>query len=118
MAVYILSNRKTVCHKRERAESFSNNQYPVPDFGIARREFEDHQGIPKAVKKKNIVSVIDRIFVENDLPDTLKCEAGSHWGYLSGSRVQNDIFRNLNEADRNLVTNQIKNNENTFIIDY
>lgn len=65
---------------------------------------------------KDIVSVIDCTFVEDDILDTLKFEIGNHWGYLSSSMVQNDIFQNLYGIDRNLITKRIKNNENTFTI--
>lgn len=67
---------------------------------------------------KDIVSVIDCTFVEDDILDTFKFEVGNHWGYLSSSMVQNDIFQNLYGIDRNLITNRIKNNENTFTINY
>ncbi len=67
---------------------------------------------------KDIVSVIDCTFVEDDILDTFKFEVGNHWGYLSSSMVQNDIFQNLYGMDRNLITNRIKNNENTFTITY
>lgn len=67
---------------------------------------------------KDIVSVIDCTFVEDDILDTFKFEVGNHWGYLSSSMVQNDIFQNLYGIDRNLITNRIKNNENTFTITY
>jgi esterase/lipase superfamily enzyme len=65
---------------------------------------------------KDIVSVIDCTFVEDDLLNTFKFEAGNHWGYLSSSSVQNDIFQNLYGVDRNLITNRLKNNENIFTI--
>lgn len=67
---------------------------------------------------KDIVSVIDCTFVEDDILDTFKFEVGNHWGYLSSSMVQNDIFQNLYGIDRNLITNRIKDNENTFTITY
>lgn len=67
---------------------------------------------------KDIVSVIDCTFVEDDILDTFKFEVGNHWGYLSSSMVQNDIFQNLYGIDRNLIINRIKNNENTFTITY
>ncbi|WP_294296757.1 alpha/beta hydrolase [uncultured Chryseobacterium sp.] len=67
---------------------------------------------------KDIVSIIDCTFVEDDILNTFKFEIGNHWGYLSSSMVQNDIFQNLNGVDRNLITNRIKNNENTFTINY
>ena len=65
---------------------------------------------------KDIVSIIDCTFIENDLKNTLKFEIGNHWGYLSSSQVQHDIFQNLNGIDRNLITNRISNNENIFTI--
>ncbi|KAA0128137.1 alpha/beta hydrolase [Chryseobacterium sp. SN22] len=67
---------------------------------------------------KDIVSIIDCTFVEDDILDSFKFEAGNHWGYLSSSMVQNDIFQNLNGIDRNLITNRIKNNDYTFTINY
>lgn len=67
---------------------------------------------------KDIVSIIDCTFVEDDILDTFKFEVGNHWGYLSSSMVQNDVFQNLYGIDRNLITNRIKNNENIFTIDY
>lgn len=72
---------------------------------------------PSNIEKfKDIVSIIDCTFIENDLKNTLKFEIGNHWGYLSSSQVQNDIFQNLYGIDRNLITNRSKNNENTFTI--
>lgn len=65
---------------------------------------------------KDIVSIIDCTFIENDLKNTLKFEIGNHWGYLSSSQAQNDIFQNLNGIDRNLITSRVKNNENVFTI--
>ncbi|GAB0157588.1 hypothetical protein CHRYSEOSP005_28670 [Chryseobacterium sp. Alg-005] len=65
---------------------------------------------------KDIVSIIDCTFIEDDLLNTLKFDVGNHWGYLSSSQVQGDIFQNLNGIDRNLITNRLKNNENTFTI--
>lgn len=67
---------------------------------------------------KDIVSIIDCTFVEDDILDSFKFEVGNHWGYLSSSMVQNDIFQNLNGIDRNLITNRIKNNDYTFTINY
>lgn len=72
---------------------------------------------PSDIQKfTDIVSIIDCTFIENDLKNSLKFEIGNHWGYLSSSQVQNDIFQNLNGIDRNLITNRIKNNENIFTI--
>lgn len=72
---------------------------------------------PSDIQKfKDIVSIIDCTFIENDLKNGLKFELGNHWGYLSSSQVQNDIFQTLNGTDSNLITNRISNNENTFII--
>lgn len=65
---------------------------------------------------KDIVSVIDCTFVEDDILDTFKFEVGNHWGYLSSSMLQSDIFQNLYGIDRNLISNRIKNDENTFTI--
>ncbi|MDH6250499.1 esterase/lipase superfamily enzyme [Chryseobacterium sp. H1D6B] len=65
---------------------------------------------------KDIVSIIDCTFIENDLKKTLKFEIGNHWGYLSSSQVQHDIFQNLYGIDRNLITNRIKKSENVFTI--
>ncbi|ROI00382.1 alpha/beta hydrolase [Chryseobacterium daecheongense] len=65
---------------------------------------------------KDIVSIIDCTFIEDDLLNTLKFDVGNHWGYLSSSQVQRDIFQNLNGIDRNLITNRLKNNENIFTI--
>lgn len=65
---------------------------------------------------KDIVSVIDCTFVKDDLLNSFKFEAGNHWGYLSSSQVQSDIFQNLYGIDRNLITNRIANNENIFTI--
>jgi esterase/lipase superfamily enzyme len=72
---------------------------------------------PSDIEKfKDIVSIVDCTFIENDLKNGLKFEIGNHWGYLSSSQVQNDIFQTLNGIDRNLITNRISNNENTFTI--
>ncbi|PWN70590.1 alpha/beta hydrolase [Chryseobacterium phosphatilyticum] len=65
---------------------------------------------------KDIVSIIDCTFVKDDILSGLKFEIGNHWGYLSSSQVQNDIFQNLYGIDRNLITNRVKNNENIFTI--
>ena len=65
---------------------------------------------------KDIVSIIDCTFIENDLKNTLKFEIGNHWGYLSSSQVQHDIFQNLNGVDRNLITGRRKETENIFMI--
>lgn len=65
---------------------------------------------------KDIVSVIDCTFVKDDLLDSFKYEVGNHWGYLSSSQVQEDIFQNLYGIDRNLITNRSKDNENIFTI--
>lgn len=65
---------------------------------------------------KDIVSIIDCTFIEDDLLNTLKFDVGNHWGYLSSSQVQQDIFQNLNGIDRTLITNRLKNNENIFTI--
>ena len=65
---------------------------------------------------KDIVSIIDCTFVEDDLLDTFKFEVGNHWGYLSSSLVQDDIFQNLYGVDRNLISHRSKNNENFFTI--
>ncbi|QBJ86210.1 alpha/beta hydrolase [Chryseobacterium gleum] len=65
---------------------------------------------------KDIVSVIDCTFVKDDLLNSFKYEVGNHWGYLSSSQVQNDIFQNLYGIDRNLITNRSKESENIFTI--
>ncbi|WP_454047055.1 alpha/beta hydrolase [Chryseobacterium sp. Marseille-Q8038] len=65
---------------------------------------------------KDIVSVIDCTFVKDDLLDSFKYEVGNHWGYLSSSQVQEDIFQNLYGIDRNLITNRSKDSENIFTI--
>jgi hypothetical protein len=65
---------------------------------------------------KDIVSIIDCTFVKDDLLNSFKYEVGNHWGYLSSSQVQSDIFQTLNGIDRNLITNRTKNNENIFTI--
>lgn len=65
---------------------------------------------------KDIVSIIDCTYIENDILDSFKFEIGNHWGYLSSSQVQRDIFQNLYGVDRNLITNRTINNENIFTI--
>lgn len=65
---------------------------------------------------KDIVSIIDCTFVKDDLLNSFKYEVGNHWGYLSSSQVQYDIFQNLYGIDRNLITNRSKDNENIFTI--
>ncbi|MCW1961114.1 alpha/beta hydrolase [Chryseobacterium viscerum] len=65
---------------------------------------------------KDIVSIIDCTFVKDDLLNSFKYEVGNHWGYLSSSQVQADIFQNLSGIDRNLITNRSKENENIFTI--
>lgn len=72
---------------------------------------------PSDIEKfKDIVSVIDCTFVEDDVLNSFKFEVGNHWGYLSSSMVQNDIFQNLYGIDRNLITNRTKNSDNIFTI--
>lgn len=72
---------------------------------------------PSDIEKfKDIVSIIDCTFVKDDVLTGLKYDIGNHWGYLSSSQVQNDIFQNLYGVDRNLITNRSKNNENIFTI--
>ncbi|ANF51777.1 hypothetical protein A0O34_15245 [Chryseobacterium glaciei] len=72
---------------------------------------------PSDIQKfKDIVSIIDCTFVEDDVLSGLKYDIGNHWGYLSSSQVQNDIFQNLYGVDRNLITTRLKNNENIFTI--
>ncbi|SHM27508.1 alpha/beta hydrolase [Chryseobacterium polytrichastri] len=72
---------------------------------------------PSDIEKfKDIVSIIDCTFIENDLKNSLKFEIGNHWGYLSSSQVQRDIFQNLYGVDRNLITHRAKDNENIFTI--
>nr|WP_314497429.1 alpha/beta hydrolase [uncultured Chryseobacterium sp.] len=65
---------------------------------------------------KDVVSIIDCTYIENDLKDSFKFEFGNHWGYLSSSQAQNDILQTLNGIDSNLITNRIKNNDYTFSI--
>ncbi|SEH29319.1 alpha/beta hydrolase [Chryseobacterium culicis] len=65
---------------------------------------------------KDIVSIIDCTFVKDDLLNSFKYEVGNHWGYLSSSQVQNDIFQNLHGIDRNLITTRVKDSENVFTI--
>ncbi|MDW9380518.1 alpha/beta hydrolase [Chryseobacterium sp. JV558] len=65
---------------------------------------------------KDIVSIIDCTFVKDDLLNSFKYEVGNHWGYLSSSQVQADIFQTLNGIDRNLIINRSKDNENIFTI--
>lgn len=65
---------------------------------------------------KDIVSIIDCTFVKDDLLNSFKYEVGNHWGYLSSSHVQADIFQTLNGIDRNLIINRSKDNENIFTI--
>ncbi|AZA77465.1 alpha/beta hydrolase [Chryseobacterium sp. G0186] len=65
---------------------------------------------------KDIVSIIDCTYVKDDLLNSFRYEVGNHWGYLSSSQVQRDIFQNLYGIDRNLITKRTKNNENTFTI--
>ena len=72
---------------------------------------------PSDIEKfKDIISVIDCTFAEDDILDGLKYDIGNHWGYLSSSQVQSDIFQNLYGIDRNLITHRTKNNENIFTI--
>ena len=65
---------------------------------------------------KDVVSIIDCTFVKDDLLNSFKYEVGNHWGYLSSSQVQNDIFQNLYGIDRNLITHRSKDSENVFTI--
>lgn len=65
---------------------------------------------------KDIISIVDCTFIENDLKNSFKFEFGNHWEYLSSSEVQNDIFQTLNGIDRNLISNRVKNNDYTFTV--
>lgn len=65
---------------------------------------------------KDIVSVIDCTFVKDDILSSFKYEIGNHWGYLSSSMVQHDIFQTLYGVDRNLITGRSRDNENSFTI--
>ncbi|MBW7676485.1 alpha/beta hydrolase [Chryseobacterium chendengshani] len=65
---------------------------------------------------KDIVSIIDCTFIENDLKSSFKFEFGNHWGYLSSSQAQSDIFQTLHGIDRSLIADRVKNNEYTFTL--
>lgn len=52
MAVYILSNRKIVRHKGETLDSFSNDEYSIPNFRIAKCDFEGYKEPTAQFKKK------------------------------------------------------------------
>ncbi|MBS1548877.1 MAG: alpha/beta hydrolase [Bacteroidetes bacterium] len=65
-------------------------------------------------KLKNVVSVIDCTQTKNDLNSSLKMELGEHWGYLSSSSVQNDLFENLKGIEKNLIANRQKIDDSTF----
>ncbi|MGH1518292.1 alpha/beta hydrolase [Chryseobacterium sp. JK1] len=68
------------------------------------------------IQYKDTVSIIDCTFVKDDLLSGLKFDVGNHWGYLSSSQVQNDIFQNLYGVDRNLISGRVKENENIFTL--
>jgi hypothetical protein len=63
-----------------------------------------------------VVSVIDCTHAKNDLNSSLKMELGEHWGYLSSSAVQKDIFENLMGVDKNLIADRNKIDDSTFEI--
>lgn len=63
---------------------------------------------------KNVVSIIDCTHTKNDLNSSLKMELGEHWGYLSSSSVQNDIFANLSGIDKTLIANRRKTDDTTY----
>jgi esterase/lipase superfamily enzyme len=65
---------------------------------------------------KDTVSIIDCTFVKDDLLSGLKFDVGNHWGYLSSSQVQNDIFQNLYGIDRNMISGRVKDSENIFTL--
>jgi esterase/lipase superfamily enzyme len=67
-------------------------------------------------KLKSVVSVIDCTHAKNDLNSSLKMELGEHWGYLSSSAVQKDIFENLMGVDKNLIADRNKIDDSTFEI--
>jgi len=52
MAVYILSNRKIVRQKGEKEDSFSNDEYSIPNFRIAKCDFDSYKEPTVAAKKK------------------------------------------------------------------
>lgn len=65
---------------------------------------------------KEVVSIIDCTFAEDDILSSFKFDVGNHWGYLSSSMVQHDIFQNLYGTDRNLITGRTKTSENVFML--
>ena len=52
MSVFILSNRKIVRHKGENKDSFSNEEFSLPNFRIAKCDFSNHKEPTAAEKKK------------------------------------------------------------------
>ena len=52
MAVYILSNRKIIRHKGEKVDSFSNEEYSIPNFRIAKCDFDNYKEPSAQAKKK------------------------------------------------------------------
>ncbi|WP_261511263.1 alpha/beta hydrolase [Chryseobacterium paludis] len=52
MAVYILSNRKIIRHKNETIDSFSNDEYSIPNFRIAKCDFDNYTEPTAQAKKK------------------------------------------------------------------
>ena len=52
MSVFILSNRKIVRHKGEKEDSFSNDEYSIPNFRIAQCDFDGYKEASAQAKKK------------------------------------------------------------------
>lgn len=65
-------------------------------------------------KLKDVVSVIDCTHAKNDLNSSLKMELGEHWGYLSSSSVQKDIYENLKGTEKTLIANRKNIDGSTF----
>lgn len=63
---------------------------------------------------KNVMNIIDCTQAKNDLNPSLKMELGEHWGYLSSSSVQNDIYETLSGTDKTLIANRKNVGESSY----
>jgi esterase/lipase superfamily enzyme len=114
MAVYILSNRKIIRHKGEKVDSFSNDEYSIPNFRIAKCDFENYKEPTAQAKKKkdytnrNIVNY--KLFSEpekqgyQDVLDVLLSEKGVKTSPLTANnlggtqRMFYELYKNMSST--------------------
>ena len=52
MPIFILSNRKIIRYKDEALDSFSNDEYSLPNFRIAKCNYDSNRDTSESDKKK------------------------------------------------------------------